>query len=459
MWMPARLTVPPGRTTCNATGTSSPAGANTIGPVARAGRQLGGVTDPRRSHLARELAVPGRRGSTPPSRNPSGATPGSPGAPTRRIPSTRRARPAAPPRAVTRGTRSLPRRAAARLRDRRARRATAPRTASGTVSASAYPPSTVQPVKSACSHRFSSPRTQNSQSPSVWCNHGTPTRSPSCSDSQPSPSASIVPTAWCPGTSGRRGSSRSPSTTCRSVRQQPHAVHAHAHLAGAGLGQRRARRGASGPEPIGAGGARSSTARDYSSSSRNLASSMTSTPSCSALASLVPGLSPASTYVVFFDTLPVTLPPRARISAVASSRVKPSSVPVMTKVSPSNDSARGRRLRAGRALEVHAGGAQLLDDGLIALVGEELRDAVGDDAADALDRGELLARRRRRCGRGCRSDARACPRPPARRARSRDRRADRASGCVRDLSIASTSSCADRSPMRSSGTSCSTVSE
>ena len=33
----------------------------------------------------------------------------------------------------------------------------------------------------------------------------------------------------------------------------------------------------------------------YSSSSRNLASSMTSTPSCSALASFVPGLSPAST--------------------------------------------------------------------------------------------------------------------------------------------------------------------
>ena len=81
MWMPARLTVPPGRTTCNATGTSSPAGSEDDGPVARAGRQLGGVTDPRRSHLARELAVPVHRGSTPPSRNPSDATPGSPGAP------------------------------------------------------------------------------------------------------------------------------------------------------------------------------------------------------------------------------------------------------------------------------------------------------------------------------------------------------------------------------------------
>ena len=119
---------------------------------------------------------------------------------------------------------------------------------------------------------------------------------------------------------------------------------------------------------------------------------MISTPSCSALASLVPGLSPASTYVVFLDTLPVTLPLRAVIAAAASSRVKPSSVPVRTNVSPTKRAPAADGSGTGRTLEVHTRGAQLLDNRAVALVGEELGDAFGDDAADAVDGRELFAR-------------------------------------------------------------------
>ena len=46
---------------------------------------------------------------------------------------------------------------------------------------SAKPPSTSQPVNSACSQRFSSPRRQKRQVSSVWCSQGTPTRSPTAS--------------------------------------------------------------------------------------------------------------------------------------------------------------------------------------------------------------------------------------------------------------------------------------
>ena len=47
------------------------------------------------------------------------------------------------------------------------------------MTASAYPPSTWNPVKRPDSHRFSWPRRQYGQSPSVEYSHGTPTRSPS----------------------------------------------------------------------------------------------------------------------------------------------------------------------------------------------------------------------------------------------------------------------------------------
>jgi hypothetical protein len=48
------------------------------------------------------------------------------------------------------------------------------------------------------------------------------------------------------------------------------------------------------------------------------------------LATFEPGLSPTKTPVVFFDTLSETFAPSASSAAAASSRVKRSSVPVMT---------------------------------------------------------------------------------------------------------------------------------
>ena len=50
-----------------------------------------------------------------------------------------------------------------------------------------------------------------------------PTRLPGSGSVTPVPTASTTPTTWCPGVSGNFGSSRSPSTVCRSVRQAPQA--------------------------------------------------------------------------------------------------------------------------------------------------------------------------------------------------------------------------------------------
>ena len=59
-------------------------------------------------------------------------------------------------------------------------------------------------------------------------------------------------------------------------------------------------------------------------------SSSTGTPAFSAFAGFEPGLSPTITPVVFFDTESETFAPSASSAAFASSRVKPSSVPVIT---------------------------------------------------------------------------------------------------------------------------------
>src|ERR1051325_4955428 len=67
---------------------------------------------------------------------------------------------------------------------------------------------------------------------------------------------------------------------------------------------------------------------------KNSASSITFTPSSFALSSFEPASAPARTKSVFLLTLPLTLPPRASIFAVASSRVMDGSVPVSTKVFP-----------------------------------------------------------------------------------------------------------------------------
>src|SRR6185312_7093895 len=86
---------------------------------------------------------------------------------------------------------------------------------------SAYPPSTSQPVKVGCRQRFSAPRRQNRQEPSVPPSHGTPTRSPVRNRVAPGPSASTTPTTSWPGVTSGRVGGRSPSARCRSVRQTP----------------------------------------------------------------------------------------------------------------------------------------------------------------------------------------------------------------------------------------------
>src|SRR5262249_12410514 len=58
-----------------------------------------------------------------------------------------------------------------------------------------------------------------SQTPSVSRSQAMPTRSPRRKRRHAGPSRSTTPTTWWPGTRGRRWAGRSPSMTCRSVRQ------------------------------------------------------------------------------------------------------------------------------------------------------------------------------------------------------------------------------------------------
>src|ERR1700683_622445 len=74
----------------------------------------------------------------------------------------------------------------------------------------------------------------------------------------------------------------------------------------------------------------------WSSSTSRPVSSSTGTPSASARSYLDPGLAPATTKPVFFDTEPDTFPPRVVIASAASSLVRPASVPVMTTVTPAS---------------------------------------------------------------------------------------------------------------------------
>src|SRR5690349_177871 len=69
---------------------------------------------------------------------------------------------------------------------------------------------------------------------------------------------------------------------------------------------------------------------------RSRASSQTSTPSSLALSSFEPASLPATTKLVFFDTLPATFAPSASSFSFASSRVSDVSVPVSTTVCPSS---------------------------------------------------------------------------------------------------------------------------
>src|SRR5262245_52588615 len=93
---------------------------------------------------------------------------------------------------------------------------------------SAKPPSTVQPVTCCFEQSVSRPSEQNSHSPHVQCNHGTPTRSPTPNPVTPSPTEAIVPVTSCPSVKGSLviglSRSHSPIARCRSEWQTPQAA-------------------------------------------------------------------------------------------------------------------------------------------------------------------------------------------------------------------------------------------
>ena len=116
------------------------------------------------------------------------------------------------------------------------------------------------------------------------------------------------------------------------------------------------------------------------------------TPSASAFAAFEPGLSPTITPVVFFETLSDTFAPSASSAAFASSRVKLSSVPVITYWLPVSGPSTGRSSSSASKVEPERA-AQLLDQRAVVVVGEPLGDRLGPLGADPLALDELLGRR------------------------------------------------------------------
>ena len=131
--------------------------------------------------------------------------------------------------------------------------------------------------------------------------------------------------------------------------------------------------------------------RAPSSSASRPASSSTGTPSFSALASLEPGDAPATTYDVFLDTEPVTLPPAAMIRSWASSRVRSGSVPVSTKVWSRSGPSPGGGPSCSRWSPICA---QVVEQRAHLLVGELVVDQLGHDRADPGRLRDLLRRGR-----------------------------------------------------------------
>ena len=163
--------------------------------------------------------------------------------------------------------------------------------------------------------------------------------------------------------------------------------------------------------------ARSAAASGPSSrSTRKPSSSRIGTFNDTALSYFDPGVSPTTTKLVFFDTLPVTLPPRAVIASVASSREK------SIERAGDHDRQPVQRPRAGvdPLLGQHHTGS--------AATCRRSRDAsrranhsttdCGDRRADAFGRGQLLDGRRRRSRRSSRTRGPAPPPRSARRAGS-----------------------------------------
>ena len=81
------------------------------------------------------------------------------------------------------------------------------------------------------------------------------------------------------------------------------------------------------------------------------------------------------------------MPPRARIASLAESRLKSTSEPVTTMVSPSRVRRDGL---VALVLHGHAGGLPRVDDGAVPVDVEPLDDGLGDGRADPLGGGQLL---------------------------------------------------------------------
>ena len=114
-------------------------------------------------------------------------------------------------------------------------------------------------------------------------------------------------------------------------------------------------------------------------------------PSFFAFSSLLPASSPASTKLVFLLTLPLTFPPRCRISSAISSRAR-LKVPVITQVVPLIlESAGGLQFRlTGQAQTCRA---QFLHHLAIPRLPKKLRDARAHDFADVGNSLQLFRRR------------------------------------------------------------------
>ena len=145
------------------------------------------------------------------------------------------------------------------------------------------------------------------------------------------------------------------------------------------------------------------------------------TPSCSAFWSFDPGMAPATTAEVFFETEPVTLPPRVSIAALASSRLKPSSVPVTTTVTPASRSLAGPPSGSGSASRTPAA-SSLATSRRLSSIRRPLPHRTGDLRTDAVDGGDLVLRRlhqpRQRAERAGPATGPRCRRRAGSRARS-----------------------------------------
>ena len=237
MWIPARLTVPPGRTTSSATGTSSPAGANTTArSQSPGGSSSAAPTQSAPSERARSRCR-SPRVSTTTSQLPVRAAPAARGAPTRRSRASATRSPGSHLGAAQRAVADHPRAQERRGFEVAERGGQLDREVLGHdervgVAAVDGPPGEVGRLAEV----LLTPAAVRADAARPVEPGDTDPVAELEARRRPRPRASTRPTTWWPGVTGRCVSSRSPSTTWRSVRQQPHAETATRISPGPGSG-------------------------------------------------------------------------------------------------------------------------------------------------------------------------------------------------------------------------------